>query len=414
MELPKLKSTDLKTLHELLMEVAKPWISSAVRPILIGWYRQPEDGEGRDSGRSYGMFRLQYGARTWRTGAWNHTRFDPTGMPEYKAELEQACRRLREGNWQVLACNFMSGMPFMAPTERDPGIEMCLRIEEGEITFHVRSEHSSKTVCMDVAEKGFRSVHRSRDVWFKAYGYDRPIPVVPPKRMFSSGDLSPLDRIGQEVKWWYDTPLQEGPDGQATLGSFLNVLQNRFAEVGEQVAIAYSRHRFNDAMGDDFWSAVYVDGHAWENGCYFRNSAALLAAAPRAINEAIGLLEQVNTCGVRQRFADYIGDPAIEPDTMVLSYDGRGLLIAFSSSVDDGGPVYRMDPETGLPSFIGLTPRLDWRFNDYCGHRQKVKVHTGDTNPIVDVMSLEDWVAHQSDGDKPYDEDFPILLHVEV
>ncbi|BAM87749.1 gag protein [Bradyrhizobium oligotrophicum S58] len=192
-------------------------------------------------------------------------------------------------------------------------------------------------------------------------------------------------------------------------GDLLKLLFERLSRLGKAVAIATSPHRFNDACGDENWLAAFVDGWLWENGVYFDSSAKSLASAPRQLHEAIGLLQEVLKSGVRAKLSEYLGSESASPDTLILSSDERGRLIALSCSTDNGGPVYRVDSESGLPSLVGVAPRLDWRFAE-CGSPGGAKQADASPGQIVLFVPLSEWIETLDADEVPFD--YPELNHI--
>jgi hypothetical protein len=72
-------------LHGLLRAAAEPWLKSSVEPVIIGWYQYRTKHANDDA---FGMFRLQYGARAWSTGA--HSVGGSTGpiVPKYQVQFD--------------------------------------------------------------------------------------------------------------------------------------------------------------------------------------------------------------------------------------------------------------------------------------------------------------------------------------
>lgn len=409
MKLIKPKKDHEKKLHTLLLDAAKPWMETKVSPVIIGMIQTPSSYKNDPT---YAMFRMQYGPRGWDTGGYDSGSIKRNEKPEYKSIFEESARHLRKAKWHILASAFLNKRKFLPEEEARSNIELVLYIEGRNIEFGIRNIQTNKEANFIITAEGFKPSMPERMLWFQRYGYQTPIKVFPPRNLIDIPEKTNETEVRRHTRWWFDTTLQSDLEAKNELGLLLGALHKRLSSLGKSVVIASSPHRFNDAVGDDLWIAVSVDGYTWENGAYFKNSSTQLLKAPREVNEAIGLIEHIKTCNLRHHFADYIGSAAVQPDTMVLSVDARGFLIAFSSSVDDGGPVYQVAPETGLPSFLGLTPRLDWRFNkssELDGNGNQV---IKSEDKIVEVITIADWCAHYAQEEIPYTEDWPELFPV--
>ncbi|MEQ1696229.1 MAG: hypothetical protein ABL901_10370 [Hyphomicrobiaceae bacterium] len=275
-------------------------------------------------------------------------------------------------------------------------------IENAACHFGVRSKSPQQEEYFLVTEAGLEPAPTAPKVWFDAWPEQFQPPVFRPSNMPSNPNRENAAEVARHVRWWYQTPLMPPDEAGERLGALLKVLFERLARLGKAVAIATSPHRFNDACGDDNWLAAFVDGSLWENGVYFNSSAKTLASAPRALHEAMGLLQEVLTSGVRSKLAEYLGSEAASPDTLILSSDERGYLIALSISTDNGGPVYRLDPESGLPSLVGVAPRLDWRFAE-CASSAGGQLAETSRGEVVQFVPLREWIEGLGGDEVPFD-----------
>ncbi len=401
-ELPK---ADRIRLHGLLRAVAAPWLNASVKPTIIGWYqyrtRHPND-------RPFGMFRLQYGARAWSTGAYSFQGSNGPIVPKYQAEFEQQAIELRKAKWDRLSASLLRTYEQPKDESEAPDVEMFLLIDNLACHFGVRNKSSRQEESFLVTERGLEPDPTAPKVWFDAWPEQFEPPVFCPPQMPSQPNRNNAADVARHVRWWYQTPLMPPVEASERLGALLCVLFERLARLGKAVAIATSPHRFNDACGDNNWLAAIVDGALWENGAYFNSSAKTLGSAPRALHEAMGLLQEVLTSGVRQKLAEYLGRESACPDTLILSADERGYLIALSSSTDDGGPVYCVDPISGLPSLVGVAPRLDWRFAECRAVGGESDESKG--GEVVQFVPLSEWIEGLGGDELPYD--YPALNHI--
>jgi hypothetical protein len=308
-------------------------------------------------------------------------------VPSYETQFEQQAIALRKAGWDLLSASLLR------PDELEtapPNVEMFLLIDNLSCHFGVRSKSSKQEKYFLVTEARLEPNLTAPKVWFDAWPEQLQPPIFRPTHMPDDPDRQNPDEVARHVRWWFQTPLMPPDEASERLGALLKVLFERLALLGRAVAIATSPHRFNDACGDDNWLAAFVDGSLWENGVYFTSSAKQLASAPRALHEAMGLLQEVLTSGVRHKLAEYLGSESAWPDTLILSSDERGYLIALSRSTENGGPVYRVDPDSGLPSLVGVAPRLDWRFAQCSSARRKEAEASRDE--VVQFMPLGDWI----------------------
>ncbi len=401
----RLPELDRIRLHGLLRRAAEPWLEASVEPVIIGWYqyrtRHANDG-------SFGRFRLQYGARAWSTVAHSWAARGPI-VPKYQAKFEQQAITLRNAKWDRLSANLLGAEPPKDKYGR-PDVEMFLLIDNLALQFGVRSRSSRQEKYFLVTDAGLEPDQTAPNVWFDAW----PEQVIPP--LFRPSDmLGVLNRqntseVARHVRWWYQTPLMPPDEAGERLGVILKVLFERLDCLGKAVAIATSPHRFNDACGDGDWLAAFVDGSFWENGVYFNSSVKTLSNAPRVLYEAMGLLQEVLTIGIRQKLAEYLGSASADPDTLILSSDERGYLIALSRSMDNGGPVFLVDPEIGLPSLVGVAPRLDWRFAE-CGSPAGGKSAEDSRGEVVRFIPLSEWIEGIDCGGE-VSSDFPELKYI--
>lgn len=398
-----LPESDRMRLHGLLRAAAEPWLKSSVEPVIIGWYQYRTKHANDDA---FGMFRLQYGARAWSTGA--HSVGGSTGpiVPKYQVQFELQAITLRKAKWDRLSANLLRAEPPKDKYGR-PDVEMFLLIDNLALHFGVRSKSSSQEKYFLVTDAGLEPDQTAPNVWFDAWPEQLIPPVFRPSHMLGALNRQNTVEVARHVRWWYQTPLMPPDEAGERLGM---ILFERLDCLGKAVAIATSPHRFNDAGGDDNWLAAFVDGWSWENGVYFNSSAKTLANAPRVLYEAVGLLQEVLTSGIRQKLAEYLGNASAYPDTLILSSDERGHLIALSRSMENGGPVFLVDPEIGLPSLVGVAPRLDWRFAE-CGSPAGGKRAEASRGEVVQFVPLSEWIEGIGGGDE-VSSDFPELNYI--
>ncbi|MGE0381166.1 MAG: hypothetical protein AB7O90_10005 [Hyphomicrobium sp.] len=382
----ELLEADRIRLHGLLRAAAEPWLESSIEPIIIGWYQYRTQHQ---ASYQFGRLRLQYGARAWSTTDLPGSSRE-RGLPNYQAELEIRAVALKRAGWDRLSAGLLQTAP-PGGRYKEPDIELFLLIENRLGHFGVRCPSSREEAYFLLSYSGLESVPTARKVWFDAWPRQLDPPVFPPAHMLDRPNRQNAAELARHVRWWYQTPLMPRNEATELLGSLLKLLFERLSCLGKAVAIGTSPHRFNDANGDDHWLAALVDGSLWENGAYFMGSAKTLASAPRALHEAMGLLQEVLTCNVRQKLAEYLGNESAMPDTLVLSSDERGHLIALSMSAENGGPVYRVDPESGLPSLVGVAPRLDWRFAE-CSSEEGTKSDDDTHGYVVQFAALSEWI----------------------
>ena len=79
-----LPEADRIRLHGLLRAAAEPWLKAPIAPVIIGCY-QYRTKHTQDS--QFGMFRLQYGARAWSTGAYSFEFSTGQIVPKYQAQF---------------------------------------------------------------------------------------------------------------------------------------------------------------------------------------------------------------------------------------------------------------------------------------------------------------------------------------
>ena len=391
-----------KSLHKLLWAVCEPFLGADIQPVIIGWFQA---FQGTSRKQTYKMFRFQYGGHSWSRFASRFSYPDKEEKPAYVTRLEKLAAALAEAKWDELAIGLLpQSAKNFRKDEKKKSVEMFLYIEGVDCYFGVRDLETKEVQYFSVDQDGMMALDFNRDLWIRTWPKQTEIPVFAPPKLHKSTEPKTLDALREKVRWWYNTPLMPDTEVKDYLGNLLKVYFERLAKIGNAVAIATSPHRFDDAGGQDDWLAAFVDGEIWEHGHYFAAPEDKLALAPPQLYEAIGLLNDVTKSGMRQRFSQYLGTSAILPDCMFLSADERGYLLTFSVSNGDGGPVYQVDKETGLPSLIGVAPRLDWQFNAFHGvmHKgeyvQKPKAH------IVEFILLEEWLAEQVNNENlPYD-----------
>lgn len=402
-----LPNADRIRLHGLLRAAAEPWLEVPVEPIVVGWYQYRT--KQTDSAQ-FGMFRLQYGARAWSTGGHSFGASARPIAPSYQAQFEQQAITLREAGWDRLSASLLRPGELPKNESARPNVEMFLLIDSLSCHFGVRSKVSGQEAYFLVNELGLEPDPSARKVWFDAWPAQHCPPVFRPTHMPNNPNRQNPAEVARHVRWWYQTPLMLPDEAGERLGALLKVLFKRLARLGRSVAIATSPHRFNDACGDDNWLAAFVDGSTWENGVYFKSSAKTLENSPRVLHEAMGLLQEVLTSGVRQRLAEYLGSMSAWPDTLILSSDERGHLIALSRSTDNGGPVYRVDPDSGLPSLVGVAPRLDWRFAE-CSSPARREGAEASRDEVVQFVPLSEWIEKLGSDDDA-SRDWPELNHI--
>ena len=390
----------------MLRAAAEPWLETPVEPVIIGWYQFRTSAL---DGSQFGIFRLQFGARAWSTGAYSFGGSNRPVVPKYEAQFEQQAIALRKADWDRLSASLLRPDEQSKRESARPDVEMFLLIDNLSCHFGVRSKSSRQEVYFLVTEAGLEPDPIVPKVWFDAWPGQANPPVFCPTDMPHAPNRRNAAEVARHVRWWYQTPLMPPDEASERFGALLKLLFERLSCLGKAVAIATSPHRFNDACGDANWLAAFVDGWLWENGVYFNSSAKTLASAPRALHEAMGLLQDVLTSSVRRKLAEYLGSESASPDTLILSSDERSHLIALSCSTDNGGPVYRVDPESGLPSLVGVAPRLDWRFAE-CGSPAGDKKAETSPGQVVQFLPLSEWIETLGADEVPFE--YPELNHV--
>lgn len=402
-------SAPRQSLHKWLRAISDPYIGAETQPIIIGWY---QSSYSRKDQNKYGQFRLQYGGRSWTFTANSFGSGYSGRQPAYQARLEKLAVVLAEQKWDEMALSLLpkSAKNFAEDNKNKP-VEMFLYIAGENSRFGVRDLETKEVKYFSVDAGGLTASDLTQNVWFDAWPSQTKIKVFPPFERLKTFQTKTVESLNEKVKWWYNSPLM--PEGEAKdyLGNLLRSYLQRLSKIGASVAIATSPHRFDDACGQDDWLAAFVDGEIWEQGHYFAPPENKLALAPPKLHEAIGLLSDAVKSDIRQRFAQYIGTSAISPDCMFLSADERGYLIAFSVSNGGGGPVYSIDKETGLPTLVGVAPRLDWQFNEFNGVMRDGEYVTQPKEHIVEFIPLEKWISECVNNENlPYD--YPSLGEV--
>lgn len=167
----------------------------------------------------------------------------------------------------------------------------------------------------------------------------------------ATGDVEALER---ELRWRYESALGNhlAPELQQAFA--------RMCELGQRVALATSEARFDDAANIPNWLAVRVDAAYWENGGYFESAKRTLSAMPGAVQWAHALLLQLMDSRLLERFTQAYALKLDDFDVLGLFVEDGACWVAISSSNGDSGPAYRVDPETGATTLVGLAKRFDW------------------------------------------------------
>ncbi|WP_400766385.1 hypothetical protein [Methylosinus sporium] len=263
-------------------------------------------------------------------------------------------KALEEKKWAALGGALLA-MTLGRPLTPDDEHSDIAIVRQGDGWFLVLEDRGRELVVYDIAAEGLRLLgYAHRD------GLGR---VDPPRRrlLWPRGEDPTKEMTKEDLKadvlWRYGTKLAD-----ATRPVFLEAFEKMRA-IAPEVALAYSAARFNDACGDDNWSAARVNDFAWESGSYFRNDETALAAAPPAIHTALGLLHHLLACRIAERFTATFGMEVGPVDAIGFFLQGGECYFSCSCTNGDDGPVYRVDPRTGEAQFVGVADRFDWNFN---------------------------------------------------
>lgn len=298
------------------------------------------------------FYHVQYGPRAWKT---QHLCW-PSVFTSYEKPLETMGEALEQGKWTALGRALLAATLDRPSTPNDTQPDLAVVIAQGGDGFLVLGDQPRGSIVYEIASEGLRLLGYAHPTCLRGLDHARRRLLRPLGEDVSKEKMT-KDLLKEDVLWRYGTKLAD-----ATRPVFLEAFEKMRA-IAPEVAMAYSAARFNDACGDDNWSAVRVNNFAWESGCYFRNDGAALAAAPVAIHTALGLLHHLLACQIARRFTASFGMEVDPLDAIGFFLQENECYFSCSCTNGDDGPVYRVDPRTGEAQFVGVAERFDWNFN---------------------------------------------------
>jgi len=335
-------------------------------------------------------------------------------LPTYEQAALAIARGLKAGDWVSLGTTLLDASGADLPNDDERQIQIVLCWQDDDRLCAIRDQKTERAVVYRLTATGFELLGEPHPAPLRRL-HDRANTPIMPIVSLEGGvrdwkvaeKAGRIDELRTEIMWRYATKLDRRFDDLMLEAS------DRLRELGAVVGIAHARSRFNDACGDDNWTAVRVDNFAWESGVYFTSSANSLRGAPRAIHEAVGILQHLVACGMERAFDEAYGYPVSGGDVMGMFIEGGKCVFACCNPHYSSGPVYRIDPRSGDTTLDGFTGRFDFNFN--------TRPRAGGAVPeelILESVSIDELLRRidagsELDGDAPpHDLDVPWRLYL--
>lgn len=348
------------------------------------------------------LYRFQLGPRVWAKPIFVYNGHEISDdIPRYEQEAEAFAKQLKLAKWEKVASALVDPAG-AASSESDPNkieVTLCWQNDGRYCVIHDREQKLA--IALLWGSDGLSllgEVHPgrlSRSEYASSFqAYDQPIVSLED----GTRKIEPAERAGKmeefvaAVQWRYGTHLDHRLDG------LLLEVCDRLRPIEGRIGMAFAGHRFNDAVGDGSWLAVHHENFAWENGSYFRSSAASLRSAPSEIHSLLGALVHLQTCRVSSAFHECYGYPVDGSDVIGLFRQSGKHYFACCDSQGSCGPVYEINANNGRTNLYGFTERFDWNFN--AGSRAGGIIPQDN---ILKIVTLQEVVRRVETGDTPYD-----------
>lgn len=359
------------------------------------------------------IYRFQLGPRTWSKHIYVYEGHKVDDRhPLYEQELERFAKQLKLAEWEKLAQPLIDmRLGRRAPENGQSTVQVTLSWQDDGRFCVVHDRPARTALAFEWGEARLSLLGEAHPERLGKYDIRNAFdahrrPVVPrdegeavPKAAERAGRM---DEFLAELMWRYSTRLDR------RLDALLLEACDRLRGLNGDAGLAFARHRFNDACGDDGWLAVRLGNFAWENGAYFRSGANSLRSAPSQIHELLGMLVHLQAGGIGEAFNESYGYPVEPLDVIGLFRQADSYYFACANSQGASGPVYEISLATGQTSLIGFTDRFDWNFNH--GSRAGGVIPKGDA---LDIVTLDELVRRIEAGDTPYDAGPPHDLAVD-
>lgn len=342
-------------------EYKLPHVLRTAKPLIIARdfgqrpFSHPRDKPGE-------FYSFQLGPRSWSKMIFAPRPYDrPSSLPRYEQEAEKLAQGLKAGAWEMLARSLFDDTVGRRSSETADTFRVLICWQDDGRFLALHDLESGQAIAFNWTESGLELLGNAHP---RPLNNLRRAPQSPVLSVAAGGaqtaigqKAGQIDELRAEIAWRYATKLDPSLDG------LLLEACDRLEELEGDLGIAFARHRFNDASGDDHWLAARVGNFAWENGAYFRSDAASLRGAPQEIGILVGVLAHLQACGISYAFEASFGYKVESLDVLGLFRDAGTWFFACCNSNEGSGPVYVFDRAHGKSSLFGFTGRFDWNFN---------------------------------------------------
>jgi hypothetical protein len=365
------------------------------RTVVIGHVTIRVQAQGTMSEKVLPSHVFQYGPRAWKSGNLNVSSY----QADYEQSLLQMAAAFEKLDWTKLAADLFDATVHQIPSESPVPVDYLFVRQDQDWLLVIRDPATDLAVVYKIGPKQIQLLGCSHpsifgDLDSAPYRPVRSLAEGPRKGAKKGDRAGAIEELRQEVEWRFGTHLLHKSD----LIPLLVGAGERMADLGQNVALAYSASRFNDARHDEGWTAVRVDDVSWENGSYFGGSGPLsLFRISSVLHTAVGLLHHLLACGLVDCIVRTFGVEINPSDAVGLFLQDSHFYLAWSSSDAESGdgPVYEIDIRMGGIKLVGLAPRFDWEFNT----RDSRSGRGVPADKCLEWMGLDEWLECIRTGD---------------
>jgi hypothetical protein len=404
-------------------------------PIILNkYYKQADENvflekhNHKKVNKDYPNYRLYYGLKHWDFLAkppkanapdWEQERYEK--QPTIKRHLSTVLLGIEDMNWDKIAIeiyeSFRRGQK-QKLTNNELYLEQMLVIQPEKAFFLVRNPYDEgEFIVLDLWE----GPYSQPELYETNTAYTSMVGGIAEMTFFGARNWSA--RYRRDVMGLLNEPASTPAQIEQRIRRDLNHSFNshysdqfhallKFAiskieHLGGALAIAASPCRYNDAMSDDNWMAIRIDGYAWTNGAYFEgNSLQALNAMSDTARVLLGILTQLIAADFRRVLTESYGIELDPNCVWCLAKEDEKWTFAFSDSNGHDGASYHVDPRTGALTFIGLATRFDWNFLDL--------TRTDSDKNILDIITIEDWIISLKSGDFTWEKGDPHIHYKDL
>lgn len=339
------------------------------------------------------LYRFQFGPRCWSKVI--HERGPITQderRPGYEQEADRIAGLLKVARWEEPADSLSCAIAGKPECDGTSTVQIVLCWQDSVRYCVIHNRDAQMAVAFLWSNDGLTLLGEANPFWFSQLErwqtYEKPIVPLGVEEPGTSERAGQMEDFRAAVRWRYESRLDGKLDG------LLYGACERLGAFAGDIALACSVSRFNDAGNDSSWLAVRRGDFAWENGVYFRSSAASIRAAPPEVHELLGLLVHLDSSRLSSAVDECLGHSIHWSDVFGLFRQNGAYYFAYCDSMEESGPVYQIDLDRQGMELCGFTDRFDWNFNSKATEQGTVP-----KGNVLEIVSLTEVIRRVEAGE---------------